>query len=143
MGPGAVLFYCADMETALVSAEPALCLIDSDPAVRDSVGGLVSLFGHPVLCFANAWSFLGEIDRLRVRGVICEATLPDTTGVDVFRVLVDHGLHVPFALLVSRRMAHVEANARRLGIDLVLYKPILDFERLLAFIRHEGPPRLR
>jgi len=135
MGVNSAAFYSASMETAaFLVPQPFVCLIDSDPAVRDSVRGLASLYGQTVRCYATARAFLDEVDRLSVRCVVCEARLPDMRGVDVYLALRERGLGFPFALLVSRDFVQAKAEASAAGIGLVVPKPILDVESLIDFI---------
>lgn len=131
------------METpALVITEPAVCLIDSDPAVRDSLQGLASLYGQTVRCFSTARAFLDEVAYIPVRCVICEARLPDKRGIDVYMALLTRGLNLPFVLLVSRDTERVRAEAEYCGITLVLPKPIMNALPLIEFIRdHVDAPQ--
>lgn len=53
--------------------------------------------------------------------------------------MVDRGLRVPFALLVSRDFGRMQTEAAYFGINLVVAKPILDVKALMDFIReHSG-----
>lgn len=134
VGPG-VLFMLTDMKILpLVVAEPSICLVDSDPAVRDSLRGLFSLYGQTVRCYSTARAFLDEVDLIPVRCVICEARLPDQSGIDVHKTLLSRGLDVPFVLLVSRDAERVRSKAGYSGIPLVLSKPVLDALPLIEFI---------
>jgi FixJ family two-component response regulator len=127
------------METSvLVIAEPAVCLVDSDPAVRDSLQNLAALYGQTVRCFSTARAFLDDLHGQPVRCVICEARLPDQRGVDVHMTLLAWGLRLPFALLVSRDIERVTTDATARGIDLVVPKPIMDVSPLLDFIREHA-----
>lgn len=121
--------------SSLVIAEPAVCLIDSDPAVRDSIQELASLYGHRVRCFSTARTFLDEVHLIAVRCVICEARLPDQRGIEVFMTLTSRGLDLPFVLLVSRDKERILAEAEDCGIPLVVPKPIMDALPLINFIR--------
>ena len=115
-------------------AEPSVCLIDGDPAVRDSLRSLAALYGQSVLCYATARAFLEDLSRVSVRCVVCEAQLPDRPGIDVLQALIGRGYRVPFALLVSRDLGRMQAEASDRGIHLVVAKPILDAGLLIEFI---------
>ena len=126
----------ACMETStLVITEPAVCLVDSDPAVRDSLQGLVALHGQAVRCYSTARAFLEEVSLVPVRCVICEARLPDRRGIDVYLALLSRGLKLPFALLVSRDIDRIRHEADYCGIALVVPKPIMNPVPLMEFIR--------
>lgn len=119
--------------------EPSVCLIDADPAVRDSLRSLAALYGQPVRCYSTARTFLDDLVHLPVRCVVCEARLPDERGIEVHLTMIDRGFRVPFALLVSRDFARMETEATYFGINLVVQKPILNVQALMDFIReHSG-----
>jgi FixJ family two-component response regulator len=118
----------------VVFTEPAVCLLDSDPAVRDSVHALVGLHGQSIRCYSTARGFLDEVLRIPVRCVICEARLPDQRGIDVYLDLLDRGYRLPFALLVSRDLERVRSEAALCGISLVIAKPIQSATPLIEFI---------
>ena len=68
-----------------------------------------------------------------IKCVICEAELPDTTGVAVFEALAKQHFHPPFALLVSRGGRRIFEKAERIGIAHVLSKPLVNHQ-LAAFV---------
>jgi len=124
---------------SITVTEPSVCLIDADPAVRDSLRGLAALYGQSVRCYSTARTFLDDLVHLPVRCVVCEARLPDDRGIEVHLTMIDRGYRVPFALLVSRDFGQMTTEATYFGIDLVIRKPILDVQALMDFIRqHSG-----
>ncbi len=119
--------------------EPSVCLIDADPAVRDSLRSLAALYGQQVRCYSTARTFLDDLEGLPVGCVVCEARLPDERGIEVYLSMLDRGFRVPFALLVSRDLEQMQTEATYFGINLVVPKPILDVQELMNFIReHSG-----
>ena len=111
-----------------------VCVVDGDPAVRDSVETLMSLNGYAVAVYSTGSAFLSDFDPDTVGCVVCEAELPDTTGFAVYDVLRQRHCTAPFALLVSRGDRATYDRARRVGIDHVFTKPIVN-RRLTAFVR--------
>jgi FixJ family two-component response regulator len=120
--------------------EPSVCLIDADPAVRDSLRSLAALYGQPVRCYSTARTFLDDLVHLPVRCVVCEARLPDERGIEVYLTMIERGYRVPFALLVSRDFGQMQTEATYFGINLVIQKPILEVQALIDFIRQH--PRI-
>ena len=103
-------------------------LVDADPAVRDSLTTLMDLNGFTVRSFSTGAAFfrsLGADAPLDVRCVICEAELPDTTGIQLYRRLLEQKLEPPFALLVSRRSSTTLRSAQRAGIKQIFQKPLV------------------
>ena len=123
------------MEVVHHEASFPVCIVDADPAVRDSLASVIDLHGLPVRCYATGTQFLTETRRvLQVRSVICDAQLPDLSGLDVYRQLVSLGVTAPFALMVSRRSPILARMAEELGVEAVLAKPIVQPEMVLRFI---------
>ena len=118
-----------------------VCVIDGDPAVRDSLETLMSLNGHDVATYATGKAFLNELDPRKPQCVVCEAQLPDTTGFAIFKTLRKRNFAAPFALLVSRNDRAIYDEALRIGITHVFTKPLVNL-KLTAFVssachRHE------
>lgn len=112
---------------------PIICVVDGDPAVRDSLATLMRLSGHEVSTFATGREFLDAVEGDTVGCVICEADLPDTTGLAVFGALAEKSLGAPFALLISQSDPGKVAEAYRAGIRNVFPKPLVH-RRLLSFV---------
>ena len=89
--------------------------------------------GHDVSTFSTGSAFLHELDPALLNCVVCEAELPDTTGLAVYEALSNKHLNVPFALLISHTDPTTLAAARRMGIQHVFYKPLVH-RRLIAFV---------
>lgn len=118
-----------------------VCIIDGDPAVRDSLATMVGLTGHEARTFATGGEFLSQADADKQQCVVCEADLPDTSGIDVFKAVRQKNPEAHFALLVSRTSDGIAAQASRLGIDHVFFKPLVN-RRLIAFVSElDKPPR--
>jgi FixJ family two-component response regulator len=114
-------------------AEAPVYLVDADPAVRDSLSTLMDLNGFEVRSFSTGGAFLRSLDDVLIRCVICEAQLPDTTGVQIFESLQRIEREVPFALLVSQRDSSTIRIARAAGITRIFQKPLVH-RHLLSFV---------
>ena len=110
-----------------------ICVIDGDPAVRDSLQTLMSLNGHEVATYATGSAFLNELDPQKTRCVVCEAELPDTSGFVIFETIRAKNLQIPFALLVSHNARRTLDKAQRIGITHVFAKPLPNHQ-LDAFV---------
>ena len=65
--------------------------------------------------------------------MVCEAQLPDTTGIALFQALRPQQPDLRFALMVSGTNSGFAAQANRAGIQHVFVKPLVN-ERLLTFV---------
>ena len=114
-----------------------VCVVDGDPAVRDSLQYLCDSSGQPAEGFSTRASFLRMLEteaRASVKYVICEAQLPDGWGLELYQHLQRRGLFLPFALLVSRNAASAVHIAAQVGIQWVWHKPLVDRTRLIDFL---------
>lgn len=112
-------------------------VVDGDPAVRDSLTTLLDLNGFRVLSYATGGAFLKE---LAVSGsengldwVVCEADLPDGSGIDLYNRIREARAGTPFILLISRRNPAIIESARNAGIDQVYQKPLVH-RNLISYI---------
>ena len=109
-------------------------LVDGDPAVRDSLTTLMELNGCAVKSYATGTAFLHELPKLGdIQCVVCEAELPDTTGIAVYQALMQHDRQTRFALLLSQRNPRALKAALAAGIVQVFSKPLVH-RHLLSFI---------
>ncbi len=101
-----------------------VCVIDGDPAVRDSLETLMSLNGHDVVTYATGRTFLNELDPPKTKCVVCEAELPDTTGFAIFEALRERNFQGRFALLISVDNRATYDMAQSACIAHVFTKPL-------------------
>jgi FixJ family two-component response regulator len=113
--------------------QACVCVIDGDPAVCDSLATLVALNGHDVFTFATGREFLDSLSGRPIACVVCEAELPDTSGVELFRSFRPAHPQTRFALLMSRTDPAATALARASGVDAVFSKPLVH-RRLIGFV---------
>ena len=119
--------------------QPFVCVIDGDPAVRDGLTYLCQSNGYDVMTFATGAAFLRQVDQhLATRCVICEAQLPDGSGVKIYQELNRRGVITPFALLLSRPSGEQMSQALKLGINFIWAKPITEHSALTAFLEAEA-----
>lgn len=124
-----------------MDGDPALVVhvVDGDPAVRDSLTTLLDLNGFAVATYATGGAFLDylagndESGSSTQQWVVCEADLPDGSGIEVFGRMREAKLPAPFILLVSRRNPKVVSSAKDAGIEKVFQKPLV-YRNLLSYI---------
>ncbi len=112
-------------------------VVDGDPAVRDSLTTLLDLNGFRVASYATGSAFLKRLNASDADGdrdwVVCEADLPDGSGIDLFNRIRESRAGTPFILLVSRRNPSMVETARHAGIEQVYQKPLVH-RNLLSYI---------
>lgn len=110
-----------------------VAIIDGDPAVRDSLATLMELNGHEVATFPTGRAFLRAANGQAIDCIICEAELPDTSGVDLYRTVATAMPDARFALLVSRQEERTVSAAKRAGIRNIFCKPLVH-RKLVRFV---------
>ncbi len=118
----------------MVKAKSTVCILDADPAIRDSLEVLVDLDDMAVCSFSSIHSFMGSLDRVDVKCLLCAAEMPDGNGIELFIRLKRKQVQFPFALLISENRLMTQQRAIAAGILNVFRKPIMDPAPLLKFI---------
>jgi len=109
-------------------------IVDGDPAVRDSLSTLLDLNGYQVESYSTGAAFLKQLRAgAKMACVVCEADLPDTSGIQIFEDVRAASADTPFALLVSRRNPRIIKAAKDAGIEQVFLKPLVH-RHLIEFI---------
>lgn len=115
-------------------------VVDGDPAVRDSLITLLGLNGFEVAAYATGSAFLERLADRSGRDpvadgewVVCEAELPDGSGIELFSRIRAANPDAHFILLVSRHNPSVVRSARSAGIEQVFQKPLV-YRNLITYI---------
>ena len=112
-------------------------VVDGDPAVRDSLTTLLDLNGYRVLTYSTGAALLKKLIATPADTdqdwVVCEADLPDGSGIDLFSKVRAAKAATPFILLISRRNPGIIETAKNAGIDQIYQKPLVH-RNLLTYI---------
>jgi FixJ family two-component response regulator len=121
--------------TAVISpSAPVVFVVDDDVSVRESLELLIRQAGWQPETFASAQAFLG---RPRLDGPSClilDVALPDLTGLDVQKRVVDR-TDMPIIFITGYGDVPTTVQAMKAGAVEFLTKPF-DDEALLDAIRH-------
>jgi two-component system response regulator FixJ len=112
-----------------------VCVIDDDPAMRDSLDFLLGSAGFNVLLFDSAQTFLNELPRMAVGCVVTDIRMPGIDGIELLRRL-NSGSGVrklPVIVMTGHGDVPLAVEAMKLGALDFLEKPFED-ERLLSMI---------
>ncbi len=103
-----------------------VCVIDPDPAVRQSVAALLRALGAEVEGFATAREFLAQLPTAVPVCVIAESRLPDMSGLALLYELKARGLKIPTILLSADADVSGAVTAMRAGAVDFIEKPYID-----------------
>lgn len=110
-----------------------IAVIEDDESMRLSLEGLVRSLGHAVRGFASADGFLGAGDGARYACIICDITMPGTSGIDLTLRLKAMGIATPVILMTAFASEAIRAQAIKAGAACFLAKPF-DAGRLIDCI---------
>jgi FixJ family two-component response regulator len=106
-----------------LSDEPLISIVDDDRSFRDSLQRLLKSLGHVVKVFPSAADFLASADVGSTDCLIADNNMPDMTGVELHRRLIDTGFVIPTILITAYPDEAVRLRALNDGIVCYLKKP--------------------
>lgn len=117
-------------------------IVDDDPAVRDALGLLFSLQGHPTAMFACAEDFLRAIQPGWRGVVVADIRMPGMSGLEMQEALANHPSRLPMIMITAHADIATARQAFRFHAVDFLEKPF-DHDQLLASVETamRGLPR--
>lgn len=112
-----------------------IVLVEDDADARDSLMGLLEVYGHDVRAVGSASDAMATIDAFRPEVVVLDLGLPDTaTGLRLASWLqLRYGPTVVLVVVTGCRAVEDLEAARTAGADYVLVKPV-NFKELNAIL---------
>jgi two-component system response regulator FixJ len=112
-----------------------VCVIDDDPAMRDSLDFLLGSAGFSVQLFDSAQAFLNELPGMAVGCVVTDVRMPGIDGIELLRQLNSAvGVRkLPVIVMTGHGDVPLAVEAMKLGALDFLEKPFED-ERLVSMI---------
>jgi len=110
-----------------------LC-IEDDGAIAELVEEVLVEAGFHVVRADSGPSGLTRLGEA-YDAILCDIDLPGQSGLDLLRTLRARGSQTPFVLVTAHSGRENQIEARRLGCDDFIVKPI-DFELLLAVLNN-------
>jgi len=113
---------------------PAVCVVDEDAAVRESLVRLLATAGWKVAAFASADEFLERASLADVACIVLDNQMPGTSGLELLEHLSRDGPAPPVVFLTGDDDAETGVAAMKLGAVDFLVKPA-DDDALIAAVR--------
>jgi FixJ family two-component response regulator len=113
-------------------AAPTVFIIDDDHGMRQAIHDLVESVGLRAESFATGEKFLGirQIDRPSC--LVLDVRLPQMSGLDFQRRLVERGMQIPIIFVTAHGDIPMSVKALKLGAVEFLTKPFRDQDLLDA-----------
>lgn len=118
----------------MASSQPAVFIIDDDPAVRDALSDLMDGAGLPARTFVSAQAFLTACKPDWRGCLVLDVGLPDMSGLDLQAELTHRRINLPVILLTGYADVATTLHAFRAGAIDVIEKPF-DAHMLLQRVR--------
>ena len=103
----------------------AVCVVDGDEGVRESLRALLRTLGVGVLAFATAEEALARIGEVRPTCLIVELSLPGKSGMELLERLLEQGVRIPTIGLTWDADSRTREQAARLGLLDLVEKPFV------------------
>lgn len=116
-------------------SQPAVIVIDDDPAVLDSLVSMLTVAGHRVCEFASALTFLDALPGLTISCIVTDIRLPQIDGLTLIQRLKERGHEATPVIVISGHAdVPIAVAAMQMGAMTVLEKPFPP-GRLLTAVR--------
>jgi FixJ family two-component response regulator len=113
-----------------------IAIVDDDYRVLESLDDLLQSAGYGTILHSAAEEFLQSPERKDVDALISDVGLPGMSGLELLRKLQRDSQAPPTILITGRGEAHLEQDARALGVLRLFAKPF-DTAELLATLERE------
>ena len=117
---------------------PVVCVVDPDPACRDSLCALLQTLGVAVRIYESGEALLANLNGVWPLCIIAEIRLPNLSGLELLAHLQNRSEATPLILLSSEPDVSLAVKAMREGALDFIEKPhidpfvLQDVERLMA-----------
>lgn len=109
-----------------MSAKPAVCVVDDDEDIRNSLKMLFRSRNIPFLGFASAEEFFEGYQQKNVACILLDVKMGNTNGLDVLDQMRERGIYLPVVLLTGHADVPTAVRAMRSGAIDVVQKPYQD-----------------
>src|SRR5690242_7312797 len=116
----------------MADASPTIVVIDDDPAIRESLGGLLRSVGLQTKLLASVSEFLKSGRPDGPTCLVLDVRLPGRSGLDFQRELAAANIHLPIVFITGHGDIPMSVQAMKGGAIEFLTKPFRDQDLLDA-----------
>jgi two-component system response regulator FixJ len=124
----------------LSTAKPIVAVVNSDPAVRNSLRFSLEVEGLAVREYPAGADLLKDVEHAAVDSLVLDERMPAMSGLDTIARLRELNISVPTMLMASRLTPALRERVRRAGVSVV-EKPLLG-DALIEWIRKAFSPAI-
>ena len=107
-----------------MSKQSMISVVDDDQSFRDSMRRLLKSLGYSATAFASAAEFLASPRITVTQCLIADIHMPDMSGIELYRHLVQTGLGIPTILVTAYPDDRVQKQMLSEGVRCYLRKPL-------------------
>jgi len=115
-----------------VQDSPVIYIVEDDPSVRNGLIRLMRSADLTARGYADAESFLEDIDAGAQGCVLLDIALPRASGLDTKALLNARFIDIPVIIISAHDEEETQARAMELGARLFMRKPVDDVALLDA-----------
>lgn len=122
------------------SNRPTVFIVDDDPAMRESLGFLVSSVGLEVETYSSASDFLNTYDPTRAGCLVLDIRMPGMSGLELQERLNERSIDLPVVIITGFGDVTMAVRALKQGASDFLEKPFTDqdlLDRVHAAVRRD------
>jgi two-component system response regulator FixJ len=124
----------------MTAGEPAVFVVDDDPAMRESLRWLIESIGVSVQTYCDAHDFLNAYEPGRVGCLVLDVRMPGLSGLELQDELAARGSKLPIILITGYAEVRMAVRGMKAGAIDFIEKPFSDQDLLdkvrLAIERH-------
>jgi FixJ family two-component response regulator/signal transduction histidine kinase len=120
--------------TRTAAAGPAVCVVDDDMAVRESLVRVLAAAGWAVTSYASASEFLDRRSPTEIGCLLLDLRMPGMSGMELQAHLSSRGSAPPVVFLTGQADVTTGVDAMKLGAVDFLVKPV-ESDVLIAAVR--------
>lgn len=122
------------MMTPGIITEPTVYVVDDDPAIRDSLHGLITSVDLRVETFAQTQQFLDAYDPDTPGCLLLDIRMPRMSGLELMKIYSEKFSNLPVIIITGHSDVELAVRAMKLGAFDFIEKPIKN-EPLLELIQ--------
>jgi FixJ family two-component response regulator len=109
---------------AILPQGPVIAIVEDDASVRTATQSLVRSLGFTACAFACAEEFLRSPRLNDASCVIADVQMPGMSGVEMQRLLISEGRHMPIIFMTAFHDEGIRGRAIKAGAICFLSKPV-------------------
>ena len=114
------------IEPAMTEKQSVVCVVDDDPAVRDSLSWLLSSVDLDVETFSSAQEFIDAYDPDQQGCVLVDVRMPGMSGLELQEELSARGTNLPVIVITGHSDVQMAVRAMKAGAFDFIEKPLND-----------------